>query len=533
MAESPKIRTHKINPLGQDPFLRLVWAVLTVLGWLLLFAFLMRLAGCGRPDAATADNGTYYGEPPVAPDDWIEVPPAVTDDWKSGGDWDAIVWDELPNADASDAIRDYWLEPPAQVVDLPEDAWEVDEDAPLGRKVASGIVNLYVTKESNLKGLSLQIAQAFPNTVLALASSADEYKRLTFEVEEDHKAYFKSRVRTVFPEVQFVFDESELTTATLESVILEGDDAWPWREIGAADLWKHTHGDSSIVVAVIDNMFETDHPELDGKQVSNWDVAGFDSEVAIEQGFWMDDESASHGTHVASLVAGTFTNGIGFGGLAPEARLMLIQLVDEEGVMTTSRIVDAMFYALNHGADVINLSLGTSFAYGEWLASMSLEEQALFAENYCIQEGEMWDELFQLFEEERVLVVQAAGNESYLAVIDPMKRTDATIIVGATSEGGDPAFFSNFGEQVDVYAPGDLIAGAGIDGKIVKMSGTSMAAPLVSGLVAALLSLEPDADMIRVKEALVASFAPGEARWKRVHAGRAAEYLLQNEEPNA
>ena len=278
MAESPKIRTHKINPLGQDPFLRLVWAVLTVLGWLLLFAFLMRLAGCGRPDAATADNGTYYGEPPVAPDDWIEVPPAVTDDWTSGGDRDAIVWDELPNADASDAIRDYWLEPPAQVVDLPEDAWEVDEDDPLGRKVASGIVNLYVTKESNLKGLSLQIAQAFPNTVLALASSADEYKRLTFEVEEDHKAYFKSRVRTVFPEVQFVFDESELTTATLESVILEGDDAWPWREIGAADLWKHTHGDSSIVVAVIDNMFETDHPELDGKQVSNWDVAGFDSQ---------------------------------------------------------------------------------------------------------------------------------------------------------------------------------------------------------------------------------------------------------------
>jgi hypothetical protein len=55
----------------------------------------------------------------------------------------------------------------------------------------------------------------------------------------------------------------------------------------------------------------------------------------------------------------------------------------------------------------------------------------------------------------------------------------------------------------------------------------------VSGLVAALLSLEPDADLKRVKEALVTSFAPGEAQWKRVHAGRAAEHLLQNEEPNA
>ena len=80
---------------------------------------------------------------------------------------------------------------------------------------------------------------------------------------------------------------------------------------------------------------------------------------------------------------------------------------------------------------------------------------------------------------------------------------------------------------MDVYAPGDLIAGAGIDGKIVKMSGTSMA-PLVSGLVAALLSLEPDADLKRVKEALVASFAPAK-RNETMHAGRAAEHLLQKE----
>ena len=97
----------------------------------------------------------------------------------------------------------------------------MDEDDPAGPKGGVWDREPLCDKESNLKRLSLQIAQAFPNTVLALASSADEYKRLTFEVEEDHKAYFKSRVRTVFPEVQFVFDESELTTATLESVILQ------------------------------------------------------------------------------------------------------------------------------------------------------------------------------------------------------------------------------------------------------------------------------------------------------------------------
>jgi subtilisin family serine protease len=164
---------------------------------------------------------------------------------------------------------------------------------------------------------------------------------------------------------------------------------------------------------------------------------------------------------------------------------------------------------------------------------MSLKEQADFAQNYCVQEGEMWDELFHLFQEEGVIVVQAAGNEGYLAVIDPMKRTDATIIVGATNEAGDRASFSNFGEEVDVYAPGDLIAGAGINGKIVKMSGTSMAAPLIAGLVAALLSVDPDADLQRIKGALRASFEQGEEDGKQVHAGRAVEYILQKDEPNA
>ena len=107
-----------------------------------------------------------------------------------------------------------------------------------------------------------------------------------------------------------------------------------------------------------------------------------------------------------------------------------------------------------------------------------------------------------------------------------MKRTDATILVGALDETGERTSFSNYGDAVDVFAPGEMIAGAGIDGKIVKMSGTSMASPLIAGLVAALLSLEPDADLERIRGALIASFDPRAIHLKRAHAGR-ADYLLE------
>lgn len=533
MIGSRKIMTYKVAPQGQDPFLRLVFNVLKVLGGLLIFVLLMRMAGCGRPEMTPEVRTDYLGDVVHPPEDWNERPPSASDPWSNPNTWDQVDWSEVPNQEGGEAIRDYWNRNPVPIVEVPDDLWRIDEDDPLGRPVATGIVNLYLDKSASLQSSSLQIAQAFPNSVVGLVSSAEEYKRLTFEVDEEHKTMFKQRVRSVFSDVLFVFDESEISASSLPRAMLEGEDAWPWRDLGAESLWDYTEGDSSIVVAVLDNMFEQDHPEIKANQVFNWDVAGYDSEVSIEQGFWMDDESASHGTHVASLVAGSISNGIGFGGLAPKVKLMLVQLSGSDGTMTTSRTLDAMFYALNHEADVINLSLGSHFEDSGWLSALPEADQLEFAMHYLVQEGEMWDEVFALFEEKGVIVVQAAGNEGFVAAVDPMKRTDATITVGALDREGEWTSFSNFGDAVDVFAPGVLIAGAGIEGKIVKMSGTSMASPLVAGLVAALLSLEPGADLERIRGALRASFEPGAKQLKQVHAGRAADYLLENSESNA
>ena len=532
MIGSRKIRTYKVAPQGQDPFLRLVWNVLKILGGLLLFTLLMRVAGCGRPELVSDVRIDEPSSVAQTPEDWDELPPSSSDPWSNPNAWGQIDWREIPNPNGGAAIRDYWGSNPSPIVEVPDDFWQVEEDDPLGRPTAKGIVNLYLEKSAPLQASSQQIAQAFPNTVTGLISSAEEYKRLTFEVVEAHKTKFKSQVRRVFPDVLFVFDESQVKTSSVPSALLESQDAWPWRDMGAEGLWSHTMGDTSVVVAVVDNMFEVGHPEIEANQFQNWDVAGYDPEVGIEKGQGMDDESASHGTHVASLVAGSLSNGIGFGGLAPQVQLMLVQLEGADGGMTTSRLLDAMFYALSHGADVVNLSLSTYFQNSDQLAALPESTQLDFAENYFVEEGEMWDEVFSLFEQQGVLVVQAAGNDGFLASIDPMKRTGSTIMVGALDESGERTSFSNYGETVDVYAPGEMIAGAGIDGKIVKMSGTSMASPLIAGLVAALLSLEPDADLERIRGALIASFDPNTAHLKRAHAGRAADHLLANSESN-
>ena len=72
------IKTHKVPPQGQDPFLRLVWNVLKVLGGLLLFAFLMRIAGCGRPELVTDVWMDDPGDVAQTPEDWDELPPSAS-----------------------------------------------------------------------------------------------------------------------------------------------------------------------------------------------------------------------------------------------------------------------------------------------------------------------------------------------------------------------------------------------------------------------------------------------------------------------
>jgi thermitase len=218
--------------------------------------------------------------------------------------------------------------------------------------------------------------------------------------------------------------------------------------IGALAAWDRSRG-AGQVIAIVDSGIDLSHPDLvprlwrnpgetpgggdndannRGDDVNGYDFVDSDS---------TPDDYAFHGTHVAGTAAAQAGNGIGVAGVAPEASLMAVRVLDGNGAGTSSRIGSGIVYAAQEGADVINLSLGGPAGAGDQFLSDSLA----IARNYD------------------AVVVAAAGNEGRNNDAQPNTPCtlpdDHLICVGALTTGGTLASFSNYGATtVDVAAPG-------------------------------------------------------------------------------
>ena len=299
--------------------------------------------------------------------------------------------------------------------------------------------------------------------------------------------------------------------------------------IHADKAWQVTKGSIDVVVAVLDSGI-TDHPDLNRQilpgydfisdETSSRDGDGWDSDPT-DNGDWdSSSDSSWHGTHVSGIIAAT-ANSFGVRGVAPNVKILPLRILGTQGG-AQSDLIAAVHWASGMSvagvpenptpAKVINLSLGTESAQGCDRGSQSAMQMA-------------WDV--------GTTTVTAAGNSSFQASNSYPGNCYPTINVGATGVTGDIASYSNFGSGVDFSAPGgdsDLssAAVAGSDGMILSTwnlgtktsttadygleEGTSMAAPVVSGVIALIYSVRPDLsseDVYEVLKATVQPFKPG------------------------
>lgn len=285
---------------------------------------------------------------------------------------------------------------------------------------------------------------------------------------------------------------------------------WGLQKIKADQAWATTTG-TGAVVAVVDSGVDLTHPDLVANLLPASDAdfvepdgncKGSKNERTCTQDGPQDENG--HGTHVAGIVAAATNNGIGVAGVAPAAKLLPVRVLDEDA-NGTGDIAAGIRYAADHGADVINMSLGYPAGAGEALGAVGDLEDLYAALDYAWERGS--------------LVVVAAGNDTAPICAEPASGHHV-VCVGSTTSADLISYFSNFDATgLDTYlvAPGgDGMAGFSLgpssptaplcggdifstylrsaptycanEAGYESVAGTSMAAPHVSGVAALLAS---------------------------------------------
>jgi thermitase len=303
---------------------------------------------------------------------------------------------------------------------------------------------------------------------------------------------FERHADVLYAQPNYVYDADAIPSDPLFGTLwalhnagqpVDGVSGTDGADIDAPEAWSITTGSDAVKVAVVDTGVEYDHPDLAGNIAElGPDFYSGDLDPRDENG---------HGTHVAGTIGAQGNNGVGVTGVNWDVGLMPIRVLGPTGSGTTAMIASGFAYAAQHGAKVVNASLGGATFDPTLADTISAAAGTLF--------------------------VVAAGNGGADRVADdndlsgqqiyPCSYAFANVLCVAATDLSDAlASFSNYGAtSVDLAAPGVRIGSTYVGGTYVQNQGTSMATPHVAGVAALLLASNPAASVATLRGALLSS----------------------------
>jgi hypothetical protein len=252
-------------------------------------------------------------------------------------------------------------------------------------------------------------------------------------------------------------DQPSTTQATAPNDLLYSRYQWNLPMIDTEVGWNVGKGSEKVIVAVVDTGVDIDHPDLKGRLLTGYNVINPDSPP-------MDD--VGHGTHVSGVISAMVNNGEGVAGMTWYNPILPVKVLDETGAGNTYNVAQGIIWAADHGAKVINMSLG----------------------NYA--DANFLHDAIRYAYDKDIVLIAASGNDNTEDPGYPAAYPEVFAVAAADSSK-KKATFSNFGDYIDVTAPGVNIASTYPHNQYAALSGTSMASPHVTALAALIRSTNP------------------------------------------
>ncbi|NLK51409.1 MAG: S8 family peptidase [Syntrophomonadaceae bacterium] len=254
-------------------------------------------------------------------------------------------------------------------------------------------------------------------------------------------------IKIIYTEPLFFFRRGTMPPQTKQQV------GWGVKRIGG-EVYLNVKPRKRLRAAIMDTGIMTKHPDLKGNVAGGINITGTGSDILDPNG---------HGTHVAGII-GALNNEIGIVGVMPEVDLYAVKVFDSRGDGSLSNIIRGLQWCINQGIKVVNMSFGSA------------------------TDNDTFREVFKAAERAGIIMVAAAGNDQTKHQIQYPAVYTETVAVSSLNELNSLSNFSSYGPEIDLIAPGEQILSTWNNGSYKTLSGTSMAAPHVSGVILQVLN---------------------------------------------